>query len=254
MRVAAVQHDIAWEDRDATLAHLEPQVAAAARAGARLVALTEMFATGFSMATHRTAEPPDGPTVTWMVERAAEHDVWLAGSHPERSSDRDLPTNTLVVAGPDGTLHRYPKIHPFSYAGEHERFDAGTEHVTVEIEGVRWTLFVCYDLRFADEFWATARDTDAYLVVANWPEPRRHHWRTLLDARAVENQAYVVGVNRVGEGGRLTYVGDSRIVDPAGEVLAAAAGGETLLFAEVDPEVVAATRQAFPFLQDRRTG
>ncbi len=254
MKVAAIQHDIAWEDRGTTLARLRPQVAAAAASGAQLVSVTEMFATGFSMATHLTAEAPDGPTVTWMLEQAATHDIWLAGSYPERAPGRDLPSNTLVVAGADGTLHRYAKIHPFSYAGEHERFDAGDRHVTVELDGVRWTLFVCYDLRFADEFWATARDTDAYLVVANWPEPRRHHWRILLDARAVENQAYVVGVNRVGQGGALTYVGDSRIVDPTGEVLSAAAGGETILLADIDPEVVTATRKQLPFLPDRRTG
>jgi predicted amidohydrolase len=254
VRFAALQHDIVWEDRDATLRHLRPQVARAAGAGARVVALTEMFATGFSMATHRTAEPIDGPTVSWMREQAAEHDVWIAGSVALDDPDLDLPRNALLVVDPHGALHRYDKIHPFSYAGEHERFGAGDRFVTVDVEGLRVTLFVCYDLRFADEFWATARDTDAYLVPANWPAARRHHWRLLLEARAVENQAYVVGLNRVGRGGSLDYTGDSRIVDPFGEVLAAGAGAETILLADLDPEVVADARRTLPFLPDRRTG
>jgi predicted amidohydrolase len=252
VRVAALQHDIVWEDRDATLRDLGPQVAAAAATGARLVVLTEMFATGFSMETHRTAEPLDGPTTTWLHERAAEHGVWLAGSVPVRDDDRTLPTNSLLVVGPDGTRHRYDKVHPFSYAGEHERFAAGEDRsVVATVEGVRFGLTVCYDLRFADQYWELAPHVDAYLVVANWPDTRRHHWRALLDARAVENQAYVVGVNRVGEGGGLVYAGDSRVVDPTGEVLAGAAGGPSMLLADVDPDVVAAIRARFPFMPDR---
>jgi predicted amidohydrolase len=254
MRIAAVQHDIVWEDRDATLAHLTPQVAQAVGAGARLIALTEMFATGFSMATDRTAEDLEGPTVGWMREQAAGHGVWLAGSLALRDPARALPVNALCLVAPDGRLHRYDKVHPFSYAGEHERFGAGDRFVTVDVDGLAVTLFVCYDLRFADEFWATARQTDVYLVVANWPAARRHHWRTLLDARAIENQAYVVGVNRVGEGGKLAYAGDSRVVDPLGEVLAAGAGAETILFADLDPAVVRDARSSLPFLPDRRTG
>ncbi|MFA9444562.1 nitrilase-related carbon-nitrogen hydrolase [Egicoccus sp. AB-alg6-2] len=254
MRVAAVQHDIDWEDRDATLRRLDGRVAAAAAGGATLVSFTEMFATGFSMNTHHTAEGQDGPIVAWMIDQAARHGVWVAGSLAMQDPGGDLPVNALCVVSPDGAVHRYDKLHPFSYAGEHERFGAGREFVTVDIDGVRVTLFVCYDLRFADEFWACARDTDAYLVVANWPAARRHHWRALLDARAIENQAYVVGVNRVGSGGGLDYTGDSRIVDPLGEVLAAGAGAETILYADLDPDVVARVRADLPFLPDRRTG
>lgn len=252
MKVAALQHDIVWEDREATLRHLGPQVAAAAHTGARLVVLTEMFATGFSMETHRTAEHLDGPTATWLHEQAAAHGVWLAGSVPLHDVDRELPTNSLLLVGPDGIRHRYDKVHPFSYAGEHERFAAGEQPAVVaEVEGVRFGLTVCYDLRFADQYWAMAPDVDAYLVVANWPDTRRHHWRALLDARAIEDQAYVIGVNRVGEGGGLVYSGDSRIVDPTGEVLASAAGGESLLLADIDPRLVATIRTRFPFMQDR---
>jgi predicted amidohydrolase len=257
VRIAAIQHDIVWEDRDATLARLGPQVAQAAASGARLVAVTEMFATGFSMRTHHTAESIDGPTVTWMHERAAEHDVWLAGSVPLLADDPSaegtaaLPSNTLLVVGPDGTRYRYDKAHPFSYAGEHERFRPGTASVVIDLEGVRVGLSVCYDLRFADLYWDREDEVDLELIVANWPDARRRHWRALLDARAIEGQVYVMGVNRVGSGGKLDYAGDSRIVDPMGEVLAAGAGGETVLVADIDPELVAATRERFPFRADR---
>ena len=250
MRIAALQHDIVWEDRDATLGQLVPQVRTAAATGARMVVLTEMFATGFSMRTHLTAEPADGPTATWMREQAAEHDIWLAGSIPIDGDD--LPTNSLLLVGPDGSTHRYDKIHPFSYAGEHERFTPGSGDVVVEVEGVRWGLTVCYDLRFADQYWRIGPDVDAFLVVANWPAARREHWTSLLQARAVENQAYVVGTNRIGTGGNdLDYAGDSRIFDPLGRELVGAANEPTMLLAEVDPARVAEIRERFPFIQDR---
>jgi predicted amidohydrolase len=244
IRVAGVQHDIVWEDRDANFERLRPQIAAAAGAGARLVALTEMFSTGFSLDAERIAEPSGGPSSRFLAEQAREHGVWVSGAAK--------PYNRLVLAAPDGTLHRYEKIHPFSYAGEHERYAAGSDFVTVAIDDVAVSLFVCYDLRFGDEFWGLAEHTDLYVVVANWPESRRLHWQVLLRARAIENQAYVLGVNRVGEGGRLSYAGDSAVIDPMGEILASAARTETLVLADVDPDVVRATRKRFPFLADRR--
>ncbi len=252
MRVAALQTDILWEDPEGNFRRLDPWLAVAAAAGARLAVLPEMFACGFTMRSERVAEPPEGTSTAFLRQKAAEHGLWVAGSLPEQPDGAPRPYNTLVVAGPGGELTRYRKIHPFTYAGEHESYGAGSERTVVEIEGVRFGLFVCYDLRFADELWALAPEVDAYLVVANWPEARRRHWTALLTARAIENQAYVVGVNRVGEGGTLTYVGDSRIVSPLGELLATAAGGETMLLAEIDPTVVAAVREKLPFLRDRR--
>ncbi len=252
MKVAGVQHDITWEDRDANFAHLEPMVASAAGFGARLVVLTEMFATGFSMDAALHAEAEYGPSTRFLTEMAAAHGVWTCGSVAARRSGAVKPSNLLVLAAPDGTVHHYEKIHPFSYSREHEHYAAGDRFLTVEIDAVRCSFFVCYDLRFADEFWALAHETDCYVVVANWPESRRAHWRALLQARAIENQAYVVGVNRVGAGNRLAYVGDSMIVDPLGELLATAAAAETVISADVDPERVRVVRKQYPFLQDRR--
>jgi predicted amidohydrolase len=253
VRFGVVQHDIVWEDRAANYARLAPQVARAAGAGAEFVLLSETFSTGFSM-TPGIGEPEDGPSAAFLRARAAEHGVWVAGSCPEVAPDGDLPYNSFVLAGPDGTVHRYRKLHPFTHGGEAERFRAGEAPVTVEVGGLRITPFVCYDLRFADVFWTAAQDTDVYLVTANWPAARRHHWTTLLRARAIENQAYVVACNRVGTAGDgLKHAGDSQVVSPMGELLATAAGGETLVLADVDPAEVAATRARFAFLGDRRT-
>jgi predicted amidohydrolase len=252
MRFAVVQHDIVWEDRTANFARLAPLVARAAGAGAEFVLLSETFSTGFSM-TPGIGEPEGGPSAQFLQAQAAEHGVWVAGSCPEVAPDGELPYNSLVLAGPDGTVHRYRKLHPFTHGGEHERFRAGEKPVTVKVGGLRVTPFVCYDLRFADVFWHAALDTDVYLVTANWPAARRLHWQTLLQARAIENQAYVVGCNRVGTAGDGTgHTGDSRIVSPMGELLATAAGVETVLLADVDPAEVTATRERLRFLADRR--
>ncbi len=252
MRVAAVQHDIVWEDPAANFARLAPFISEAAGSGARLVLLTEMYSVGFTMATDRVAEPVGGPSTEFLVDQAARHGVWICGSVPERPEGQDRPFNRAVLAGPDGTVHRYAKIHPFTFAGEHEHYAAGDERVTVEIEGVSVSLYVCYDLRFADEFWEVGPDTDLFVVVANWPAARRRHWTSLLLARAIENQCYVAGVNRVGSGDGLDYAGDSRIVDPMGEIVAEAGSDETIIAADVDPARVTEVRAALPFAADRR--
>lgn len=252
MRLAGLQLDIAWEAPATNFARIQPWIATAKAAGAHLLLLPEMYACGFSMKTEAVAEPDEGPSTTFLVEQAAAHGLWMGGTVAAVPKGARKPMNTFVLAGPKGQLYRYRKIHPFTFADEHLHYDAGEDRLTVEIEGLRCTLFVCYDLRFADEMWATAAQSDCYLFVANWPERRRHHWTTLLSARAIENQAYVVGINRVGTGGALEYSGDSRIIDPWGEVLASAAGTETLLIADLDPEVVAEARRKFPVLQDRR--
>jgi predicted amidohydrolase len=256
MRVAAIQHDIVWCDRDANFTHLAPLIAGAAGSGARLILLSETFSTGFATDRDDLGEPEGGPSSRFLTEQAQLHGVWVGGSCPEipaeAPADDQRPFNTLVLAAPDGTQHRYRKIHPFTYGGETKHFRAGDQFVTVDVEGLRVTLFVCYDLRFADEFWQLANETDVYLVPANWPEARRLPWMALLQARAIENMAYVVGCNRVGSGNGLPYCGDSRIIDPLGEVLASATQTESILLADITAERVAEVRDRFRFLQDRR--
>ncbi len=254
MKIAALQTDIVWEDPQANFARLRPQLAEAAAVGARLIILPEMYSYGFSMNTDQIAEPPDGPSVEFLAEQARDLGVWVCGSVPERASvDAERPANTLVLAGPGGERHRYRKRHPFTFANEHAHYLAGDADLCVELEGLRVATMICYDLRFADDSWALAEATDLYVVVANWPAKRREHWRTLLRARAIENQAWVVGLNRVGEGGGISYSGDSMIIDPWGEVVCAASRDPVTLFADVDVERVREARTKFPILQDRRT-
>lgn len=257
LRIAAVQHDIVWNDRSANFERIAPKISGAVASGAGLVLLSETFSTGFGFDQPEfEAEPHGGVSSQFLASQAREHGVWVGGScaeiRPESPANDQRPSNVFVLAGPDGTQHRYCKIHPFSHAGEERFVRAGTDFVTVDIEGFRVSMFVCYDLRFADEFWKLALDTDVFLVPANWPERRRNHWMALLQARAIENQAYVVGVNRVGAGGGLEYSGDSRIVDPLGELLATGARTETVLLADISTKHVASTRDHFRFLADRR--
>ena len=256
MRFAVVQHDIVWCDREANFARLEPRIAEAASHGANFVLLSETFSTGFAVEDPRFAEPHDGPSSRFLREMASEHSVVVAGSCPELAAeptDDHRPANTFVVARPGGRVDRYRKIHPFTYGGEDRHVRPGDDFVTIEVDGLRVSVFVCYDLRFADEFWQLALDTDVYLVPANWPVSRREHWMALLRARAIENQAYVIGCNRVGDGGSLSYAGDSKVFGPNGDLLAdGSEAGEIILYADVSADEVTAVRERFRFLQDRR--
>ena len=286
MKLAVVQHDIAWEQPEKNFARLAGLVAEAAGADACLVVLTEMFSYGFSMDVATIAEAPDGPSSQFLIAEAQKHDIWLGGTIPVRAGAGSLKArNTFVLAAPDGSTHSYAKIHPFTYGGEGEHYEGGSSLTQVQIEDIRVSLSVCYDLRFPYVFWPLADTTDLYLIPANWPAKRRHHWQSLLVARAIENQAYVAGINRVGTGGGIHYSGDSAIISPLGETICSAStppdqapsststpplaqtdpasspetdhsppteAGETILYAEIDPQAVAATRSRFPFLQDRR--
>lgn len=253
MIVAALQTEIVWEDPQANFTRLRPKLAEAAAVGARLIVLPEMFSYGFSMNTAAIAEPYDGPSAAFLAEQARELGVWICGSVPEFPREpSERPANTMIVAGPKGERHRYQKRHPFSFANEHLYYIPGDEPLTLEIEQLRVSMTICYDLRFADDFWALAESTDLYVVVANWPTRRREHWQTLLRARAIENQAWVLGLNRVGEGGGIDYAGDSMIIDPWGEVVCSASRDETMLLANIDGQRVREARTKFPVLQDRR--
>jgi len=250
MKIALLQTDIAWEDVSENHRRAAKMLAEAASGGARLAILPEMFNTGFSMDSRRIAEPPGGPSETFLREQAAMNDLWILASVPE--AGEPAPRNMALLVSPQGPVTRYAKIHPFSYAGEHEHYAAGDRVVTAEIEGLRVTPFVCYDLRFPEPFRLAAADTDLFAVVANWPDERREHWRALLRARAIENQAYVAGVNRVGDGGRLHYAGDSAAISPLGETLAEGDDRERVLLCDIDPEGVSKLRARFPALDDRR--
>ena len=250
MKISLLQTNIAWEDVPENHRRAATMLGEAASGGARLAFLPEMFNTGFSMDSRRIAQPPGGPSESFLRDQAKALNLWILASIPE--SGEPAPRNMALLVSPAGAVTRYAKIHPFSYAGEHEHYAAGERVVTADVEGLRVTPFVCYDLRFPEPFRLAAADTDLFAVVANWPDERREHWRTLLRARAIENQAYVAGVNRVGDGGRLHYAGDSAVLSPLGETLAEGSDKEMVLFADVDPGSVQKLRTRFPALNDRR--
>jgi predicted amidohydrolase len=242
--------DLAWEDVAENHRRAARLLAEAKEGGATLAVLPEMFSTGFSMDAARIAQAPGGESEQFLREQARALGMWILASVPERGDP--TPRNMAMLASPHGGVVKYAKIHPFSFAGEDRVYTAGDRVVTADVDGVRVTPLVCYDLRFPEPFRTAAAETDLFAVVANWPDQRREHWRTLLRARAIENQAYVVGVNRAGTGNGLQYAGDSAAIAPLGETLAEADAREQVLFADVDAEVVRKLRARFPALQDRR--
>jgi len=251
VRVAGIQLNVAWENPAENLARVEPRFADAAAAGARLVVLPEMFATGFSMAAVAMAAHA-GAIRSALAALARRHRVWLLAGYAEPGSGR--PHNACSLIDPDGgeALH-YRKLHPFSLAGEHEHYDAGTTLPTADVEGVRVTPTICYDLRFPEIYRAAADRTDLFVVIASWPDRRSFAWRTLLAARAIDCQAWVLGVNRVGtDPDGVPHRGDSSLLDPLGETVASLAWEEGVVAGEVDAVRARELRQRLPFLGDRR--
>lgn len=252
MKVAGIQLDIAWEDPEENFRRAGALAREAAATGARMVVLPEMFSTGFTMDL-AVAGSASQKAERFLADLAKELALCAVGGVADAGGSAGLGRNFALAYGPDGTeLCRYQKIHPFSYGGEAEKYDGGTRIENFSLGGVRVTPLVCYDLRFPELFRAAAEGTDLFLVLANWPEVRRHAWRTLLQARAMDAQCFVLGVNRWGEGGGLRYAGDSLLVDPSGDILSEAPEGQSLLFGEVSSARVAEIRGRFPFLRDRK--
>jgi predicted amidohydrolase len=210
-----------------------------------------MFATGFSMAAVEMAAHAEAIRSA-LAALARRHGVWLLGGHAEPGEER--PHNACSLMTPDGreALH-YRKIHPFSLAGEGDHYEAGTRMVTADVEGARVTPTICYDLRFPEIYRAAANGTDLFVVIASWPDRRSFAWRTLLAARAIDCQAWVLGVNRVGSDPfGVPHRGDSSLLDPLGEAVASLAWEEGVMAGEVDAGRARELRRRLPFLVDRR--
>jgi predicted amidohydrolase len=243
--------DIVWENPRENFRKVEQEAPRAAQAGARLLVLPEMFNTGFSMEAQRVSSFA-AETKAFLSRLARDHSLFVLGGYAE--PDHPRPANACSVFDPLGEeiLH-YRKIHPFSMAGEDQHYLAGESMETVDVDGVGVTPLICYDLRFPEPFRPAARTTDLYCVIANWPDPRRDAWSALLRARAIENQAFVLGVNRVGEASGMAHSGDSALVDPMGRVVAEAHPyQEALVTGSVDPDEVGNVRRKLNFLKDRR--
>lgn len=253
MQVLAVQSDIAWEDKPTNYQRVRQMLAGVKVQPGALIVLSEMFATGFSMHVEAIAEAPGGPTEQFCSQLAAEHQAFVVGANVTRAADgRGL--NESIVFDPRGEqVARYAKLHPFSYGGETKHYAAGEEIVTYRWHDFTAAPVVCYDLRFPEAFrHAARRGAELFTVIASWPVQREAHWLALLRARAIENQAYVIGVNRAGVDPELSYGGRSQVIDPRGEILADAGAGPGVLAADVDRSALLEYRTYFPALDDIR--
>ena len=251
MRVAAVQLDIAWEDKPANFSRVRALLADARPAPGSLIVLPEMFACGFSMNLAVTRQGDAREDEAFLADLAREHRSFVTGGVVSRVG-ADRGRNESVTFSPAGELlARYAKIHPFSLGGESVGHEAGREIVTFDCAGFVAAPFVCYDLRFPEIFRAAAhRGANLFIVIALWPVKRQQHWLTLLQARAIENQAYVMGVNRVGNEPQFAYAGRSVVVDPHGVIIADAGEQERVLDATLNLAAVEAWRRDFPALRD----
>ena len=253
MNVAAVQFDIAWENKAANFSRVRSLLASAPPAPGSLIVLPEMFSTSFSMNLAVTRQSGVREDETFLATLAREHRAFVVGGVVSRG-DGAMGRNESVAFSPKGELlARYVKIHPFSLGGELQGHEAGRQVVMFECAGFNAAPFVCYDLRFPEIFRAAAlRGANLFIVIALWPVKRQHHWLTLLQARAIENQAYVIGVNRIGVEPQFTYAGRSVVVDPHGVIIADAGEQERVLSATIELGTVASWRRDFPALRDAR--
>lgn len=219
-----------------------------------IVVLPEMFSTGFSMQPETLAEKMDGPTVQWMKGIAASNKIILTGS--VIIEDEEQYYNRLLWVLPNGEIGYYDKRHLFAYGDEDKHYSAGSNRFIASVNGWKINLMVCYDLRFP--VWARQQfhqadgyEYDVLVYVANWPERRKHAWKTLLQARAIENQCYVVGVNRVGtDGAGLTYSGDSMVADSLGSVLYQKENAEDIFTISLDKKHLTEVREKLPFWKE----
>jgi predicted amidohydrolase len=246
-----IQTQLFWEQKEENLRMLANKIDRI-EMPTEIVVLPEMFSTGFSMQPQLLAEQMDGPTVQWMQETAAKKRIILTGSLIIQENDQFY--NRLLWVLPNGEIGHYDKRHRFAFAGEDKHYAAGNKRLIAQVKGWKLNLQICYDLRFP--VWARqqadqAPEYDVLLNVANWPERRSHAWKTLLTARAIENQCYVIGVNRVGTDGKDIYhSGNSMVIDPLGEVLYHREHEEDVHTITLQKHALNEVRERFPFWKD----
>ena len=253
LTVTLIQTDLIWEDKAANLNMLEYKIRSL-QERTEVIVLPEMFSTGFSMKPEQFAETMDGESVEWMRKLATERKLILTGSLIIKENKQYY--NRLLWMLPNGEYGYYDKRHTFGYAGEDKYYSQGDKRLIASVKGWKVNLQVCYDLRFP--VWARQSsdenktpEYDALIYVANWPDRRSHAWKTLLCARAIENQCYVVGVNRVGnDGNNIYHSGDSMVIDPLGEVLYHVKDEEDIFTITLDKDHLQTVREKFPFLKD----
>ncbi len=250
MKVHAVQLDCVWENKAASFDRARALIASASISPGDLVVLPEMFSTGFTTQTGISCQGASRDDEAFLSSLATQYKCCVLGGVVSPGADR--PLNEAVTFGPDGALLcRYAKQQPFSLGGEADVHGRGSAPARFECGGFRIAPLICYDLRFPELARAAiAQGADMLIYIASWPIKRQQHWITLLQARAIENLAFVVGVNRCGQDPHFTYSGRSVVVDPHGIIIADAAEREGVATVECDPAVAQRWRHDFPALQD----
>jgi omega-amidase len=249
LKITVFQAYLFWENVDKNLKNLSLRLSSGVKEKTDLIVLPEMFNTGFSLNPETLAEEMDGKTMTWMAEMARDYDCVVAGSIMIKENGKYY--NRLIWMTPENDYTFYDKRHLFSMGKEDDHYTAGTEKVTVTLKGWKIRLAICYDLRFP--VWVRNQDEnyDLLLLVASWPDQRMAHWRALIPARAIENQSYVVAVNRVGHDGNQVYhSGHSMCIDPFGNTVYYKPEDEDLYTFSIGYEELVKIRRAYPFLQD----
>jgi predicted amidohydrolase len=249
MKLGLIQYGPKWEDKEENKSKLN-SLLKNKKEDVDLLIFPEMTLTGFSMRSDIYGESLESESFNYFAGVAKEFECDVVAGIIEKNAGKYF--NTLVHISHEGILkNSYRKIHPFSYSNEDKHFSAGLEPVISDINGWSTGLSICYDLRFPElyRFYGKER-AELIIVIANWPDTRIEHWNTLLKARAIENQCYVAGVNRVGDGLRLHYVGFSSVYDPMGKEIVSVVNDEGVIFTEIDKSKVEETRNKFPFLDD----
>lgn len=251
LKVVLAQIDIAWEDKEKNKRKCEDFILQALNQQPDLIIFPEMTLTGFSMNVVKTAEASnDSETYTFFDHLAIKYQVAIAFGYTVQEQDKIL--NRLCIVKDGKKLLGYDKIHPFSYGKESLFFDRGNKVIGTKIKDVYLSAFICYDLRFPEIFRVAAKKNDFIFVIANWPQKRQLHWETLLQARAIENQCYIAGINRTGTGDGIVYSGGSLIVDPYGTIIAQSRSEEEIITAKIDGLLTRQYRTDFPALSDSR--
>jgi omega-amidase len=251
LKITTFQGYLFWENTDKNLQNIALRLSGI-REKTDLIILPEMFSTGFTMNAAKLAEPMDGKTMQWMHGIANKYNCVLTGSIIIVENNKYY--NRLIWMRPDGSYEFYDKRHLFALGNEHETYTAGNKKLFVELNGWKICPVICYDLRFPVWLRNVNEEYDLLIIIANWPERRSLHWRTLIPARAIENQAYVIGLNRVGyDGNEVYHSGDSNCIDPNGKVIYYKRDEEDLYTFSIVADEIQKTRQAMPFLNDADT-
>lgn len=256
MKVASIQLNIAWENLQKNLKMAELYTKQAHHKGCDVIVFPEMFNSGFSMNISQTAERPHGKTFQFLSQLAKKYNINIIAGISELCTieNKGKAENVALIFNRIGKLEaRYVKNHSFNLAEEGTYFIEGTDQSVFNVDGVTCSVFICYDLRFPEIFRKVAKKVDVMFIIANWPQQRHQHWKTLIQARAIENQCFIVAVNRTGvDGNNIQYKGGSQVIDPMGNRVSYGKRNQTCIISNIETSMTKSVRTKLPFIEDMK--